>query len=76
MEKEEMSKKIENIISESTGDLTALLMTLLADDELFNLAFNYMNFKLLEKVVPEEYLLVRYVDLKRRGLIKKLSEEK
>lgn len=33
-----------------------------------------MDFELLEKVVPREYLLMRFDNLNKRGLIKKLYE--
>lgn len=67
---------IEKNCAELGMNLKDCLIIMLADDELFNLAYNYMDFELLEKLVPKEYLLVRYVNLKKRGLIKKLSEEK
>lgn len=67
---------IEKMCIELGMSLKDCLITMLADDELFNLAFNYMDFNLLGKVVPKEYLLVRYDSLKKRGLIKELSEEK
>lgn len=66
--------KIDELIRELKMDLKDYMITMLADDETFNLAFNYMDFELLEKVVPREYLLMRFDNLNKRGLIKKLDE--
>lgn len=65
---------IDKLIKELTMDLKDYMITMLADDETFNLAFNYMDFELLEKVVPREYLLMRFDNLNKRGLIKKLDK--
>ena len=66
--------KIDESIKELEMNIKDYMITMLADDEIFNLAFNYMDFELLEKVVPREYLLMRFDNLNKRGLIKKLDE--
>lgn len=66
--------EIDELIRELKMDLKDYMITMLADDETFNLAFNYINFEELEKVVPKEYLLMRFDNLNKRGLIKKLDK--
>ena len=62
---------IEKLFIESGMTLRDYLITMLADDDLFITAFNTIDFNILEKVVPKEYLLVRIDNLKKRGLLKK-----
>lgn len=62
---------LEKLIIESGMTARDYLITMLADDDLFITAFNTIDFNILEKLVPKEYLLIRIDNLKKRGLLKK-----
>lgn len=62
--------ELEKFIKDSGMTTRDYLITMLADDDFFVLAFHNINFNILGKCVPKEYLLVRINNLEKRGLLK------
>lgn len=60
---------LEKFFLESGMTARDYLITILADDDMFIKFFNLVDFNILEKCVPKQYLLVRINNLKKRGLL-------